>query len=236
MLPSELWQVKTFGGVDIWLKNTPLIFVLVLSALFFFFYLRKKGDISSKFVNFSLIVGVLSLVVSSFFLSVLQYHLFLASPIKYALPPYKPLSEYFLGYAFFNFWTVWIVGLVVTGIVSIYWWIVMKQSGGLRVNSKEILIFMLFGALAGWPAGMIYVFFVFAMYIGALLTLNLVRMDSERRIPILKLLHRFIKDDEVRTPIMPYFILAAPFAFLLSPTIFKILGLTGLYIVPRLFF
>ena len=141
-----------------------------------------------------------------------------------------------MGYAFFNFWTVWIVGLVVTGIVSIYWWIVMKQSGGLRVNSKEILIFMLFGALAGWPAVMVYIFFVFVMYIGALLTLNLVRMDSERRIPILKLFHRFVKDGEVRTPIMPYFILAAPFALLLSPTIFKILGVAGLYLVSQLFY
>ncbi|OHA52714.1 MAG: hypothetical protein A3A97_01055 [Candidatus Terrybacteria bacterium RIFCSPLOWO2_01_FULL_40_23] len=236
MLPNISWEFNLFSDFGAFLIALPISVGLILALLLAVFYRIKKGLIPRSFLIFLFILGFSLLFLTSVMLTILQYQSFMSGPIKYALPPYKPLSEYFLGYAFLSFWSTWIVGLVVTGVVSIYWWIVKKQSGGLRINSKEILIFMLFGALAGWPAVMVYVFFVFAMYIGALLTLNLVRMDSERRIPILKLLHRFIKDDEVRTPIMPYFILAAPFAFLLSPTIFKILGLTGLYIVPRLFY
>ncbi len=235
-LVGNLWQINVFGSVDIFIKNVPLLIGLVLSLLFIIFYIQNNGIVPYSFIKFSLLIGSIALFFSSLVLTILQYYVFKEGPLQYALPPHKPITEYFVGYAFFNFWTVWIAGLTVTGIVSIYWWIVMKQSGGLRVNSKEILIFMLFGALAGWPAVMVYVFFVFAMYIGALLALNLARLDAERRIPVLRILHRFIKDDEVRTPIMPYFILAAPLAFLLSPTIFKILGLTGLYVVPRLFY
>ena len=53
--------------------------------------------------------------------------------IKYKLPPYAPLQDYYLGYAIFNFWLQWIVGLAVSLAVSAYG----ADFAELRVGSSQ---------------------------------------------------------------------------------------------------
>jgi len=234
MLPESMWQTNLFPDVSLFFKALPIIVALLLAVLFVVFYAKGKGAVPRSFVWFSIIIGFSSLVVASSVLTVLQYQAFMSGPLQYELPPHKPLTDYFLGFAFFNFWTYWVVGLAVTGSVSLYWWFIKFQSKGVRINTEEILIFILFGGLCGWPLVMVYVFFAFLFYIAALLFLNLAaKMRVKLRI-LERICARFMPSDEIRVPILPYFVLAAPVALVLGPAILKALNLTYLYIVPRL--
>ncbi len=234
MLPTVTREFNLFSNLSVFLNGLFLIVGLSLALLLGIFYRIKKGLIPRSLVIFSLIFGLSALFLTSILLTVLQYHAFMGGPIKYAMPPYKPLSEYFLGYVFFSYWSFWIVGLVIASAVSIYWWVIKQQSNGQRISTEEILIFILFGGLAGWPAVMMYVLFVFVFYISALVCLNVINMTKVQKSFFGRLRSKFISQEEIRIPIMPFFLLAAPLALWGTPIIFKALGLINLYIAPRL--
>lgn len=217
----------------------PVIAGLAICVLLAIVFLTKLSPLKRRrILLLSFVIAVLAIVFSSSAITWLQYKAFTTGFIKYAMPPYKPITFYFTSYAFFTFWATWIVGLAVTLAMSAYWWFVKKQSGGLRINTDEILVFMLFGTLSGWPGVLVYVITILLLYISALFVLNAIKINLLQIFlrKALKPLAKFIVrgEQEIRIPILYFFLLAAPVSLLASSVIFKALHLNWLYIVPRL--
>ena len=224
-------------GVFAW--KLPIIVGLTMCVLLAIVFLTKLSPFKRRrILLLSFVIAVLAIVFSSSVITWLQYKAFTTGFIKYAMPPYKPITYYFVGYAFFTFWATWIVGLAVTLAMSGYWWFIKKQSGGLRINTGEILVFILFGTLSGWPGILVYVITILLLYILALFVLNAIKINL-LQIFLRKVFKPFAKfivqsEQEIRIPILSFFLLAAPVSLLVSPHIFKALHLNWLYIVPRL--
>lgn len=226
---GNLWSQSSQAPHGVWgvlLWNLPLMIGMLLFLLFLAMYLRehftdKKIEIR-KLLFASCVLSAIAIVVSAGGLSILQYKIF-QNTIPYALPPNAPLTDYYLGYAFFNFWAQWIVGVIVTAALCGYWWYIKQQSRGARINTNEILLFAIFGILSAWPGIIVYLVSILLFYGLELVILNVAHFSNAPQ----------GSAGEVRFPITAFLLFAAPVSLLASSVIFKSLSLTFLYFVPR---
>lgn len=155
------------------------IFLLSLIYLLKTYFRRREHLLRAATIVF--IVVFLTVILKIFLASGLQYYVWKNGDgvSQYLLPPYQPFS-YFLGYSWQHFILSPAIGLLISFLLVLYFWVLNKIFKRQYLDFEDMLILVSGAMIVGWPNITAYLIITFILMMFRILYLFYVKREMQR--------------------------------------------------------
>lgn len=98
---------------------------------------------------------------------------------EYLLPPHQPLS-YFLGYSWQHFILSPVIGLAISFLIVLYFWILNRIFKKQYLDFEDMLILASGSMIVGWPGVVVYLSIAFVLTILRIIYLYYIKKEMQR--------------------------------------------------------